>query len=220
MSDSGDEVEVKKPTEDDEEVDQSLANSDVTTKYQEAAKIANAVLEAMLAKVEPGVDPIDICRVGDEMIEEKCKKIFTKKAKGQAIEKGVAFPTCVSVNECVCHNSPLNSEAQEPLKEGDLVKIDLGVHIDGFVAVAAHTVRAGTYVSVCGRVLRGGRVGREGCVISFKCVRRRSSYFPLVQNVLSLIHVLPSLPPSLLQALLQSPKAPSWGRRPTCSSLR
>lgn len=145
MSESGDEVEAKRSTGEEEDVDQSLANSDVTTKYQEAAKIANAVLEAMLAKVEPGVNPVDICRAGDEMIEEKCKKIFTKKVKGQAIEKGVAFPTCVSVNECVCHNSPLNSEAQEPLKEGDLVKVDLGVHIDGFVAVAAHTVRAGTY---------------------------------------------------------------------------
>eukprot|EP00624_Nannochloropsis_granulata_P000689 evm.model.NODE_12758_length_23644_cov_37.510574.8 len=95
MSDSGDEVEVKRSTgEEKEEVDQSLANSDVTTKYQEAAKIANAVLEAMLAQVEPGVNPVDICRAGDEMIEEKCKKIFTKKVKGQAIEKGVAFPTC------------------------------------------------------------------------------------------------------------------------------
>jgi methionine aminopeptidase len=26
------------------------------------------------------------------------------------------------------------------LKEGDVAKIDLGVHIDGYVAVAAHTV--------------------------------------------------------------------------------
>jgi len=26
------------------------------------------------------------------------------------------------------------------LKEGDLVKIDLGVHIDGFVALVAHTI--------------------------------------------------------------------------------
>ena len=26
------------------------------------------------------------------------------------------------------------------MKEGDVVKIDLGAHIDGFIAVAAHTV--------------------------------------------------------------------------------
>lgn len=64
--------------------------------------------------------------------------------KGRVIEKGVAFPTCVSVNECVCHNSPLISEAQEDIKEGDIVKVDLGVHIDGYIAVVAHTVVAGT----------------------------------------------------------------------------
>lgn len=29
------------------------------------------------------------------------------------------------------------------LKEGDLVKIDLGAHIDGFIAVAAHTLVVG-----------------------------------------------------------------------------
>ena len=29
---------------------------------------------------------------------------------------------------------------QEPLKAGDIVKIDLGCHIDGYIAVAAHTV--------------------------------------------------------------------------------
>lgn len=64
------------------------------------------------------------------------------------MDKGVAFPTCVSVNECVCHNSPLPSEPQEPIKEGDVVKVDLGVHIDGYVAVVAHTVVAGACVSL------------------------------------------------------------------------
>lgn len=33
--------------------DTSLANSDVTTKYQEAAKIANAVLESKKTKISP-----------------------------------------------------------------------------------------------------------------------------------------------------------------------
>lgn len=32
---------------------------------------------------------------------------------------------------------------QEEIKEGDIVKVDLGVHIDGYIAVVAHTVIAG-----------------------------------------------------------------------------
>jgi len=51
----------------------------------------------------------------------------------------LAFPTCVSINECVCHFSPLTNESVE-LKDGDVVKIDLGVHIDGYIAVVAHTL--------------------------------------------------------------------------------
>lgn len=36
---------------------------------------------------------------------------------------GIAFPTCVSVNNCVCHYSPLKSDPDVILKDGDLVKM-------------------------------------------------------------------------------------------------
>ncbi|PSC67049.1 proliferation-associated 2G4-like [Micractinium conductrix] len=54
-------------------------------------------------------------------------------------EKGIAVPTCISVNNCVGHYSPLHDNTAE-LKEGDLVKIDLGCHIDGYIAQAAHSL--------------------------------------------------------------------------------
>jgi len=59
--------------------------------------------------------------------------------KGQAIDRGVAFPVCVSVNDVVCNNSPLPTDELPVLKAGDIVKMDLGCHIDGYIAVAAHT---------------------------------------------------------------------------------
>lgn len=37
--------------------------------------------------------------------------------KGVATPKGIAFPTCVSVNECVTNNSPLESEASKHVRE-------------------------------------------------------------------------------------------------------
>jgi len=54
------------------------------------------------------------------------------------LERGIAFPTCVSINNCIGHFSPMNTD-KTTVKEGDLVKVDLGVHVDGFIAVAAHT---------------------------------------------------------------------------------
>ena len=55
---------------------------------------------------------------------------------------GISFPCCISVNNCICHFSPTTNNKQEDveLKAGDLVKIDMGAHVDGFIAVVAHTV--------------------------------------------------------------------------------
>jgi methionine aminopeptidase len=53
--------------------------------------------------------------------------------------KGLAFPTTLSVNEVCGFNSPLPEDSTN-IKEGDLVKIELGVHVDGFAAFVAHTI--------------------------------------------------------------------------------
>jgi methionine aminopeptidase len=54
------------------------------------------------------------------------------------IEKGSAFPTCISVNNCVGHFSP-SLEDKTILREGDVVKVDLGAHIDGYITQVAFT---------------------------------------------------------------------------------
>ncbi len=46
-----------------------LSNSDVTTKYQEAAKIANFALEGVVKQCVPGSKIIDICVFGDAIIQ-------------------------------------------------------------------------------------------------------------------------------------------------------
>lgn len=51
--------------------------------------------------------------------------------KEKEIKKGIAFPTCLSVNNCICHFSPTKNDQDYELKENDVVKIDLGAHIDG-----------------------------------------------------------------------------------------
>ena len=84
---------------------------------------------------------VDICKAGDDFIEARTAAIFNKKVNGSPILKGIAFPTCVSVNHIISHCSPLESDdSWEPLTGGDMCKIDLGVHVDGFIAVVAHTI--------------------------------------------------------------------------------
>merc|ERR1739844_213743 len=77
---------------------------------------------------------------GDKRLTEETSKAFKKDKKPL---KGIAFPTCISVNNCICHYSPLFSEPDTMLASGDMVKIDMGAHIDGFIAVVAHTTVVG-----------------------------------------------------------------------------
>lgn len=62
------------------------------------------------------------------------------------MKKGIAFPTCLSINNCICHFSPSKNDPDYLLKDDDLVKIDLGAHIDGFIAVVAYTMVVGATV--------------------------------------------------------------------------
>jgi len=132
MSDAGDA----------EEVNVDLSNPDVTTKYTEAARITNLALQMAIEKCVPDADINEICEAVDAMVVEHTGKLYNKKGAKTAIEKGIAFPCCISTNELVGHFSPLKPESVA-LKEGDLAKIDFAVHIDGFVASAAHTVLVG-----------------------------------------------------------------------------
>lgn len=58
------------------------------------------------------------------------------------MERGIAFPTCLSINEVCGHFSPLPEDSIK-IKDGDLVSIEVGAHLDGFACLAAHTVIVG-----------------------------------------------------------------------------
>jgi len=124
---TGDETNDELPT---------IAEDLVVTKYKMSAEICNKVLKEMVAECKPGCSVRDLCILGDKKLTEETSKSYKKDKK---ITKGIAFPTCISVNNVICHYTPLLSEPDTILADGDLVKVDLGAHIDGFIAVAAHT---------------------------------------------------------------------------------
>lgn len=74
----------------------------------------------MLAKCLPDASAREICEYGDKLILEETSKVFKKEKDAK---KGIAFPTCVSVNNCICHFSPILSEPDYVLKLGDLAKV-------------------------------------------------------------------------------------------------
>ncbi|XP_011502791.1 PREDICTED: proliferation-associated protein 2G4 [Ceratosolen solmsi marchali] len=117
--------------------EKTIAEDLVVTKYKMAGDIVNRVLKEILQTCSAGASVREICEYGDKLLIEETSKVFKKE---KDLKKGIAFPTCISVNNCICHFSPITSEPDLFLQIEDIVKIDLGAHIDGFIAVVAHTI--------------------------------------------------------------------------------
>jgi len=148
----------------------TIADDLVVTKYKMAAETANKVLKDLVAASIPGASVRDLCRLGDSKIVEETGKAYKKDKK---MSKGISFPTCISVNNVVCHYSPLAADPDTVLADGDLVKIDLGAHIDGFIAVVGHSlvVGASSESQVSGRradVMMAAHLASEAALRSFR----------------------------------------------------
>jgi len=117
----------------------TIADDLVVTKYKMAAEIVNGVLKETMAKAVVGASVQELCCFADNKIVELTSAVYKKE---KDMKKGISFPCCISVNNCICHFSPTTNNKQEDveLKAGDLVKIDMGAHVDGFIAVVAHTI--------------------------------------------------------------------------------
>jgi methionine aminopeptidase len=74
--------------------------------------------------------------------------------KGKKIPKGIGHCTTISPSSYVTPYTPLKSDAEEAaatLKEGEVVKIQLGAQIDGFPAIVCDSVLVGASDEVTGR---------------------------------------------------------------------
>lgn len=113
----------------------------ILDKYKAAAVICDAALEKAITLCVDGANVSEICGTVDAFIEKELTTVFSNK-KSKKLERGIAFPCCLSVNEVLGHYSPCPDDSIT-LKLEDLVKIELGAHIDGYSANCAHTVVIG-----------------------------------------------------------------------------
>ena len=78
----------------DENAVQDLSNDTVMTKYKMSAEIVQKTLEGVISQCVADKSVSEICAFGNLVVEAQCKNIF----KSKKVEKGLAFPTCISVN--------------------------------------------------------------------------------------------------------------------------
>ncbi|CBZ32556.1 hypothetical protein, conserved [Leishmania donovani] len=125
-----------------EDEDETVMNTTTMTKYKECGRVVDAVLDQLAAACVPGANTKVLCDTGDEEIASRLKGLFvkTKGADGKRLARGISYPTNVSVNEMLCNDSPYRVEDGAILKDGDVVKLHVGCHLDGYPVSAARTV--------------------------------------------------------------------------------
>ncbi len=92
---------------------------------------------------------------------------------------------CLSVNQCVVHGTPASYAA--PIKEGDLLKIDIGVVYRGWIGDAGWTYAIKNYPSNDAKKLM--RVGREALRRGIEKLRPENTYMAWARTVHTVVEV-------------------------------
>jgi len=101
--------------------------------FKEAGRIAGRILNTLLENVKVGVTTIDL----DNIALAECEKY--KVIPTFLDYDGFPAAICASVNNTLVHGIPTNV----PLKQFDIISIDMGVTLDGFIGDTAETVEVG-----------------------------------------------------------------------------
>ncbi|TQD72983.1 hypothetical protein C1H46_041498 [Malus baccata] len=185
-----------------EENELDLTFPEVVTKYKSTAEIVNKALPLVISECKPKAKIVDLCEKGDSYISEQTDTMdkYVKKK----IERGVALPTCVSANNTVCHLSHLTSD-ESVLEECDILKIDLGCHIDGFLAIVAHThiLQAGPITGRAADVIVAANTAAEVASRLVRPGRKNTDVTEAIQKVV----VVLSPPPNVIVSMLGSPSS-------------
>ncbi|MCP8307467.1 MAG: type II methionyl aminopeptidase [archaeon] len=97
----------------------------IPQEYFKAGKIASKICEEMAKKISAGDKVFDICNKVESMI---------KNLGGEP-----AFPCNIGINSITAHYTA-EIDDENIIKNGDVVKIDLGVHVNGYIADTAFTI--------------------------------------------------------------------------------
>lgn len=105
-------------------------DDEIRAKYKKAGKIANAARNFGASRIQEGTLLLDIA----EDVEE-----FIIKQGGYP-----AFPLNLTINDEAAHFTPSHDDKMK-FQKGDVVKLDVGVHVDGYVGDTAVTIEVGTH---------------------------------------------------------------------------
>lgn len=90
----------------------------IPEQYRVSGKITAEVKTLVRSAVKPGMGFLEVCDLVKKEVEKRGGRL--------------AFPTGIGVNEVTAHYAPQEGD-ESVIREEDLVKVDFGVHVDGYV---------------------------------------------------------------------------------------
>ena len=110
-----------------------VKDKDEISKITKSAKVASFALKEIVKNIKPGVTPLELDKIAQRIIESRGGKPSFLGFNG--------YPAsiCVSINDELVHGLPNNRK----INSGDMVKIDIGVELDGYHSDTAKTVFIG-----------------------------------------------------------------------------
>lgn len=116
-----------------------------------AGRIVGAALDLLMAAVEPGMTTLDLDKIANkEIVRQGAKPTFMG-------YQGFPASICASVNEEIVHGIP----SKRVLKEGDIVKVDVGATIEGFIGDAAVSIPVGEVTPEATALMKHTRISLE-----------------------------------------------------------
>ena len=100
---------------------------------RECGKIHRQLKCELKDYIQPGMKAIDVVNYIESQINSKVNN-----SSGNHLMGGVAFPTGFSINNCAAHWTP-EKEDNTIITEDDLIKVDFGIHRNGYIIDSAYT---------------------------------------------------------------------------------
>ena len=118
---------------------------------RQAGEIVGETLNLLKASVEPGMTTRDLDRIA---FKEITRRGATPTFKGY---RGFPATICASVNEEIVHGIP----SKRVIKEGDIIKVDVGATYKGLIGDAAVTIPVGQIAAPLLDLMQDTRQGLE-----------------------------------------------------------
>lgn len=113
-------------------------------KMKKAGEILANIHKEIGKMIKPGMTTMEI----DSFVEDYLKEVGAlPEQKGY---QGYPYATCASINDEICHGFP----RKEPIKDGDIVTIDMVVNLDGWLADSAWSYGVGELSETAEQLLK------------------------------------------------------------------